>query len=79
MNNGGDYRANAAACVKLAQVVNDPDTRLTLLEMAAAWLRLADNIKVGRPDAAAGESFGAGGLLAQGADRKWDPDRSQET
>ena len=39
-----EYRANAADCMKLAAVVNDPTTRLVFLSMAGAWLRLADRL-----------------------------------
>jgi hypothetical protein len=42
MNNSDAYRANAAACAGLAEVVNDLPDKLVLLNMAEAWLRLAD-------------------------------------
>jgi hypothetical protein len=42
------YRANAADCMKLAAVVNDPTTRLVFLTMAGAWLRLADRVALGK-------------------------------
>jgi hypothetical protein len=41
MNNCDAYRTNAAACAKLAETVSDPCTKLVLLNMAEAWLRLA--------------------------------------
>jgi len=36
------YRLNAANCLDLAKEFADPERKLALLEMAAAWLRLAD-------------------------------------
>ena len=41
MNNSDAYRANAEACAKLAEAVNDPHGKLVILNMAEAWLRLA--------------------------------------
>jgi hypothetical protein len=35
------YRANAAECLVLASSMTDPGGRLSLLEMAWKWLRLA--------------------------------------
>lgn len=48
MSRRDDYRGNAANCMKLAAVVNDPPTRLVFLNMAAAWLRLADYVALGK-------------------------------
>jgi hypothetical protein len=54
-----EYRANAAACARLAMTVSDPEARLALAAMAAGWLRLADFValnggtestKAGGPD-----------------------------
>jgi len=36
------YQANASKCVRLARNASDIQSRLTLLEMARAWLLLAD-------------------------------------
>jgi len=36
------YQANASKCVRLAQNASDIHSKLTLLEMARAWLLLAD-------------------------------------
>ena len=36
------YRLNAANCVEMAQAFPEPDKKLVLLDMANAWLRLAD-------------------------------------
>jgi hypothetical protein len=41
MNNSGAYRANAEACTKLAATVDNPYTKLVLLNIAEGWLRLA--------------------------------------
>ena len=45
MNNSDAYRANAKACAKLAEVINDLPDKLVLLNMAEAWLRLADYVE----------------------------------
>ena len=37
-----EYRQHAAKCVLLAEETNNPGTRLALMEMAQAWLRLAE-------------------------------------
>src|SRR5262249_49768475 len=36
------YRANASKCIRLARNASDIHSKLTLLEMARAWLLLAD-------------------------------------
>ena len=36
------YRLNAANCFELAKGFADAERKLALLDMAAAWLRLAD-------------------------------------
>jgi hypothetical protein len=36
------YRRNAANCVEMAKEFPKPEAKLTLLDMAQAWLRLAD-------------------------------------
>ena len=35
------YRANAAECLIIASSMTDPNSRVSLLEMAWKWLRLA--------------------------------------
>ena len=45
MENSDAYRANADACAKLAGVINDLLDKLVLLNMAEAWLRLADYVE----------------------------------
>jgi hypothetical protein len=37
------YREHAADCVKIAPGCSDPANKLSLLEMARSWLRLADH------------------------------------
>ena len=36
------YRLNAANCVEIAKTFPDLDHRIALLDMAQAWLKLAD-------------------------------------
>jgi hypothetical protein len=36
------YRLHAANCVEMAKAFPEPDKKLVLLDMANAWLRLAD-------------------------------------
>jgi hypothetical protein len=36
------YRAHAARCIKVAQKLDDAESRLDLLNMARAWLALAE-------------------------------------
>ncbi len=36
------YQSRAAECVRLAHTATDPGAKLTLLEMARAWLVLAE-------------------------------------
>ena len=38
----GDYRHCAILCVEMAKAVENPAQRLILLEMAQAWMKLAD-------------------------------------
>ncbi len=42
MTNEDRYRALALDCTRLAGAIGDPQSRLALLEMAQAWLKLAD-------------------------------------
>jgi hypothetical protein len=37
------YRAHAAQCVEIARKTPDPETRLALLDIAQAWLALAQH------------------------------------
>ena len=39
------YRLHAAHCAKIAENTSDPQNRLVLLQMAAAWLTLAEQAK----------------------------------
>ncbi len=57
MNNSDAYRANALASAKLAEAVDDPYDKVLLLNMAEAWLRLADYVE--RKQNEVGEYFGA--------------------
>jgi hypothetical protein len=36
------YRVHAGQCVQLAQRITDPDGKLALLDMARAWLAIAE-------------------------------------
>jgi hypothetical protein len=36
-----EYRRYAAECLLIADGINDPENRITLLAMAQAWLKLA--------------------------------------
>jgi hypothetical protein len=58
VNSSDAYRANARACAKLVQAVNDPCGKAVLLSMAEAWLRLADYVE--RKQNEVGEHFGVG-------------------
>ena len=42
MSAGPTYRQNAADCLRLAQLANEPQDKALLAEMAAMWLRLAE-------------------------------------
>ncbi len=52
------YRLKALECAEAADRVSDLQERLTLLEIAQAWFKLADHA-TGRPDAAPGTSDAA--------------------
>lgn len=39
---GDTYRVHAAHCIQFAQKTDDPEVKLGLLDMASAWLSLAD-------------------------------------
>ena len=64
MNNSDAYRANASACARLADEINDLPDKLVLLNMAEAWLRLADYVQR-RAQNEVGEHFGAGSSTDQ--------------
>jgi hypothetical protein len=38
------YRSYAARCIKISQNIADPSGKLVLLEMAQAWLNLAEQV-----------------------------------
>jgi hypothetical protein len=60
MNTSGAYRANAEACARLAETVDNPYTKLVLLNMAEGWLRLAAYLDRRKPNEV-GERFGTNG------------------
>ena len=39
---GDGYKRNAAECLRVASELTNPGSRAALMEMAQAWLRLAD-------------------------------------
>jgi hypothetical protein len=60
MNNSEAYRANAEACARLAETVDNPYTKLVLLNMAEGWLGLAAYLDR-RKQNEVGERFGVDG------------------
>ena len=40
------YRAQAEKCSRQSDLTFDPDSKLHLLDLADAWLKLADNLEV---------------------------------
>jgi hypothetical protein len=48
MTKGDEFRANAVDCMRLAGAVGDSVTRMVLVQMADAWLRLADHVDLGK-------------------------------
>jgi hypothetical protein len=50
-----EYRQKALECAEAADRVSDLQERLTLLEIAQAWFKLADRV-TGRPDDGPGSS-----------------------
>jgi hypothetical protein len=42
MGQGEKYRRNAAQCLEMAGVVKDPQSKASLMAMAQAWVRLAE-------------------------------------
>jgi hypothetical protein len=56
------YRANAAECLVMASSMTDANSRASLLDMAWAWLRLAEQVdKNARLHAPAGAAAGRAG------------------
>ncbi len=49
MSTADDYRLKALECAEAADRVSDLQERLTLLEIAQAWFKLADHA-TGRPE-----------------------------
>lgn len=45
MSKSDEYRANAVASANFAATVNDPNAQVVLLNMAEAWLRLAEYVE----------------------------------
>ena len=45
MRSSGEYLKFAAECLQLSRVVTNPPSKAMLLQMAAAWMRLADRLK----------------------------------
>jgi hypothetical protein len=44
MSLGHDYRDNANECMKAADRTSDPARKVSLLELAGRWLRLAEQV-----------------------------------
>ena len=42
MGLGEKYRRNAAECLEMSGIVKDPESRASLMTMAQAWVRLAE-------------------------------------
>ena len=42
MASADDYRRRAAECLAFAHRITDPDDKAMMIEIAAAWRRLAD-------------------------------------
>jgi hypothetical protein len=42
-DDANEYRRCALECVEMANVMDNPAHRLVLLQMAQAWMRLAEN------------------------------------
>jgi hypothetical protein len=43
-----EYRRHAAECLRIAEVVTDPQNRILLIHMAQTWLLLAQQIEKNR-------------------------------
>ncbi len=68
MNNSVAYRETAEVCAKLAKDVEDPYTKLILLNLAEGWLRLANYAEL-REQGEVVKRFGADGSLDQDANQ----------
>jgi hypothetical protein len=64
MNNSVAYRETAEVCAKLADDVEDPYTKLVLLNLAEGWLRLANYAEL-RERSEVGKRFSADGSFDQ--------------
>ena len=42
MGLGEKYRRNAAECLEMSGIVKDPESKASLMTMAQAWVRLAE-------------------------------------
>jgi hypothetical protein len=71
MSKSDEYRANAVDCMRLSAVVGDSITRLLFVQMADAWLRLADHAQLGKLYE---PREGSAGPSAQDENRGSDPD-----
>lgn len=74
MNNSEKYRASAVACGDIAAAVEDTTAKFILLNMAEAWLRLADYAERRERH----EEFGAANSPDQNASRKSDSNPDQD-
>jgi hypothetical protein len=45
MSQAAKYRRHAADCFAVAQHLNDPDLKATMLQMAHSWSTLADHVE----------------------------------
>ena len=46
MSASDQYRTNAADCLRLASLVESPDSKSTLVNMAQGWIRLAEQAQL---------------------------------
>jgi hypothetical protein len=72
MSKSDEYRANAVDCMRLSAVVGDSVTKLLFVQMADAWLRLADHAELGKLYE---PRDGSAGPPAQDGNHQSDPDR----
>ena len=45
MRSSQDYYENAAECVQLARHIEHPESKALLLEMAQAWIKMAEHAR----------------------------------